>query len=354
MTATIPKILIHQGNEPAEGGISDNSLKGKNPVDVEPLGDHHECEWTLGAKTYIMNNFLSRMKRGLQREPRFGLALSGGGARGLAHIGVLKVLEEAGIQPDYLAGTSMGGVIAAAYAAGLKPDEIEQIATDTSRTRNLLRLADFSLPQQGIFRGERLLAFFSQHLNGCNFADLSVPLSLIAVDLNTGQEVRLQEGSVAQALRATVSIPGLLAPVVQDGMRLVDGGLLNNLPVDAVRQMGADVVLGVDVDWQNDSVWQTLAHLKPLSGTIGGLIATLGDSLDLLVRQQRANKLRSASPDFLVRPDIPAEVTILTGYNRVAELITQGEVATYPVLPVLDEVLQAHLDWFFKGSSRMI
>lgn len=292
------------------------------------------------------------MKLSLQRKPRLGLALSGGGARGLAHIGVLKALEEAGIQPDYLAGTSMGGVIAAAYAAGLKPGEIEQIAADTSRTRNLLRLADLSLPQQGIFRGERLLAFFEQHLQGRTFAELQIPLTLIAVDLNTGQEVHLREGSVTQALRATVSVPGLLAPVVQDGMRLVDGGLLNNLPIDVVRQMGADVVLGVDVDWQNDSIWQALARLKPLSGTIGGLISTLGDSLNVLILQQRAYKLRNAFPEFLVRPDIPAKVTILTGYNRVAELITQGEEATLPVLPALEEVLQSHWDWLFTGRSR--
>ena len=299
-----------------------------------------------------MNRFFAKMKLSLQRNPRLGLALSGGGARGLAHIGVLKVLEEAGIQLDYLAGTSMGGVIAAAYAAGLKPDEIEQIAADTSRTRNLLRLADLSLPQQGIFRGERLLTFFEQHLQGRTFAELQIPLTLVAVDLNTGQEVGLREGSVAQALRATVSVPGLLAPVEQDGMRLVDGGLLNNLPVDAARQMGADVILGVDVDWQDDSTWQAPDHLKPHSGTIGGLIATLGDSLDVLVRQQRVYKLRNASPEFLIQPDIPAEVTILTGYDRVAELIKQGEEVTRPVLPALEEMLQPHWDWLFTGRSR--
>jgi len=299
-----------------------------------------------------VNRFFTRMKLSLQRKPRLGLALSGGGARGLAHIGALRALEKAGIQPDYLAGTSMGGVIAAAYAAGLKPDEIEQIAADTSQTRNLLRLADLSLPQQGIFRGERLLAFFEEHLHGCTFDQLQLPLTLIAVDLNTGQEVRLREGSVAQALRATVSIPGLIAPVVQDGMRLVDGGLLNNLPVDTVREMGADVVLGVDVDWQNDSNWQTLAHLKPISSMMGGLIATLGDSLDLLIRQQRAYKLQNVALEFLVRPNIPEGVTILTGYHRVAELVVRGEESIKPILPALEEMLQSHWDWIFIGRSR--
>jgi len=289
----------------------------------------------------------------LLHKPRFGLALSGGGAQGLAHIGVLKVLEEEGIRPDYLAGTSMGGVIAAAYAAGLTPDEIEQIAADISKTRNLLRLADLSLPQQGIFRGERVLEFFEKHLRGCTFAELKIPLILIAVDLNTGQEIHLQEGSVAEALRATVSIAGLFAPVERDGMRLVDGGLLNNLPVDAVRQMGADIVMAVDVDWRKDSIWRAISRLWPLSGVIGGLIVNLGDSLDVTVRQQRAYKLQNAQPDFLVRPGIPDKVTVLTGFNRVAELVAGGEAATRPVLPALEEMLQSHWDWFFTGHSSL-
>ena len=298
-----------------------------------------------------MNKLLSTMKMSMLHKPRFGLVLSGGGAQGLAHIGTLKVLEEAGIRPDYLAGTSMGGVIAAAYAAGLALDEIEHIAADISKTRNLLRLADISLPQQGIFRGERVLNFFEKHLRGCTFAELGIPLTLIAVDLNTGQEIHLQEGSVAEALRATVSIPGLFAPVKRDGMRLVDGGLLNNLPVDAARQMGSDVVLAVDVDWRKDSPWRAISRLWPLSGTIGGLIMNLGDSLDVTVRQQRAYKLQNARPDFLIQPKIPEKVTVLTGFNRVAELAAGGETATRPVLPALEEMLRPRWRW---SSGRKI
>lgn len=289
-----------------------------------------------------MNKLLSTMIKSLFRKPRFGLALSGGGAQGLAHIGVLKVLEEAGIRPDYLAGTSMGGVIAAAYAAGLAPHEIERIAADVSETRNLLRLADLSLPQQGIVRGERILEFFDKHLQGSTFAELKIPLTLIAVDLNTGQEVRLKEGSVAEALRATISIPGLFVPVEHNGMRLVDGGLLNNLPVDAARQMGADVVLGVDVDWRDTSFWQTISRLRLLSGTVGGLIMNLGDSLDVVIQKQRMDKLKNNPPDFLVRPHIPNEVTILTGFNRVAELAHTGETAARPVLPALEKKLRLY------------
>lgn len=272
-------------------------------------------------------------------KPKFGLALSGGGAQGLAHIGVLRALEDAGIRPDYLAGTSMGGVIAAAYASGLTPDEIERIAADVSQTRNLLRLADLSIPQQGIVRGDRMLEFFDKHVRGSTFADLRIPLTLVAADLNTGQEVHIRDGSVAEALRATVSIPGIFTPVERDGMRLVDGGLLNNLPVDAVRQMGADIVLAVNVDAGTDSIWQAVSRLRPLSGTIGGLIVNLGDSLDVVIRQQRAHKLMEYPPDFLVQPTIPDKVTILTGFNRVKELAVSGEAATRSILPDLKKKL---------------
>jgi NTE family protein len=271
----------------------------------------------------------------------FGLTLSGGGARGLAHIGVLKALENANIRPDYLTGTSMGGVIAAAYASGLSPDEIEQIALEYGSIRKLWRLADPTLPRRGLFQGERLLAFFEDHMQGCTFADLRIPLTLIAVDLNSRQEVHMREGSVSEAVRATISIPGLLAPVEQNGQRLVDGGLLNNLPVDVVQSMGADVTLGVDVYSNNGgpSFWQELGQTRVLSHTIGDLIMVLGDSLDLLIQQQSLNKLQKKSPDFLIQPNIPLDVTVVTGYHRAADLVAIGEEATAAILPDLQAAL---------------
>jgi NTE family protein len=286
-------------------------------------------------------------------EPCLGLAFSGGGVRALAHIGVLKTLVKIGARPCYLAGTSMGGVIAAAYAAGLGPDEIERIAVEAFQARNLIRMADLSVPLQGVFRGERLLAFFERQFQGLSFAELEIPLTLISVDLNSGREIHLCEGSVAQALRATVSVPGLFAPFERDGMRLVDGGLLNNLPVDVVKQMGADVVLAVDVRMGNDFIWQSLSHLLPLSGAISGLNSTLGDSLDVLIQQQRGYKSLEAPPDFLIQPDMPAGVTTLTGFNRVAELVQRGEQATRPVLPALGETLYSlRRRRFSPGSSH--
>lgn len=267
-------------------------------------------------------------------EIKLGLALSGGGARGLAHIGVLRALENVNIRPDFLTGTSMGGVIAAGYAAGLSPDELEQIALKYASVRKLWGLADPTLPRRGLFHGERLLTFFDKQLQGHTFADLRVPLTLVAVDLNSGQEVHLREGSVAEAVRTTVSVPGLLAPVEKNGQRLVDGGLLNNVPVDVVREMGADVILAVDVytSKKGESFWQEVSHKRFLSGTVGELIAVLGDSLNLLIQQQNMNKLQNNPPDFLICPDIPVDVTIVTGYHRAADLISLGEEAASVIL----------------------
>ena len=302
-------------------------------------------------------NKLAEMKLNLTHKPKLGLALSGGGARGLAHIGVLKALDEAHISVDYLAGTSMGGVIAAGYAAGLNPAEMEQIAQDFASPRKLLHMADLTVPRKSLFRGERLLTFFDQHLHGCTFADLRIPLTLVAVDLNSGQEVHFREGSVAEAVRATVSIPGLLAPLERDGQRLVDGGLLNNLPVDVVRVMGADVTLAVDVYSSNGgaSSWQELGQRRFLSGTVGGLIAVLGDSLDLLIRQQSESRLRENPPYFLLQPPIPPDVTVVSGYDKVASLIASGQETTQTILDDLQMALSPRWIWsrrHVKKSSR--
>ena len=282
------------------------------------------------------------MKPNMYQKLELGLALSGGGARGLAHIGVLKTLDASGFRPDYLAGTSMGGVIAAGFAAGLSPAELEQIALEYVPTRNLLRLADPTLPRNGLFQGGRLLKFFEQYLNDSTFDDMRIPLTLVAVDLNSGQEVHLREGSVIEALRATVSVPGLLAPVERDGQRLVDGGLLNNLPVDVVREMGADVVLAVDVcpPTETFSFGQAFENKRFLSGSIGGLIAVLGDSINILIRQQRKTKLIQSTPDILLSPNISPDVNAITGYHKAGSLISLGEESTCSIIPDLREALQ--------------
>ncbi len=265
--------------------------------------------------------------------PRIGLALSGGGARGLAHIGVLRALENAGIQVDCLAGASMGGIIAAGYATGMSPAELEQEAKTATRLRRMLSLADPGAPHGGLLRGERLLSYFEHYLGKCTFADLRLPLALVAVDLNHHREVIFREGSVALALRATMAVPGLFAPIELDGQRLVDGGLLNNLPVDVTRQLGADVVIAVDVasapetgvnQWVEDHRW--------VPGNLVQTLGVLNDAIDTLSMATMEHKLREFPPDVLIRPAVPPGVNMFAGYQRVEELVACGALAVEEAL----------------------
>lgn len=276
------------------------------------------------------------------RRSSLGLALSGGGARGLAHIGVLKVLDREGIPVDCLAGTSMGGVIAAGYAAGMSPAELEAEAMTTTRLRRMLSLADPGLNDAGLMHGQRLQAYFEDHLDRRTFADLDLPLALVAVDLNARREFVLREGSVALALRATTSLPGLFAPVELDGQRLVDGGLLNNLPVNAARSLGAEVVVAVDVgtDPDGDSGgW--VGEYRGLPAGVSQTLNILDETARLMVGVARESRLQQYPPDVLVRPHIPAGVNVLFGYSKVIELITTGERAAEMALPEIRKILRS-------------
>ena len=284
-----------------------------------------------------------------KQRKRVGLALSGGGARGLAHIGVLQVLAEAGIAVDCITGTSMGGVIATGYAAGVSPDEMAEIArTKAVGLRSLVRMIDIGMPRRGssprkgLLQGKQVEQWVKDFLGVRRFEDLHMPLTLVAVDLNSGREIHLNEGCLAPAVRATLSIPGLLAPVEQNGMRLVDGGLLNNLPVNVARQMGADIVIGVDVYSDNTaSFWQYLAHKRLIAQTIGGVIETLGDALNLVIRVHSLERLRRYPPDFLLHPQIPPHITVISGYDYVDDIIAWGREAAAEILPDLQAALEA-------------
>jgi len=277
-----------------------------------------------------------------QMTSKIGLALSGGGARGLAHIGVLKVLEQEDIAIDCLAGTSMGGLIAAAYAAGLTPGFLEQEACRIGRLHNLLSLADPSPLRRGFFQGRKVYRYLTGHLGDRTFDDLQLPLVLVAVDLNAGQEVHLGLGRVADAVRATIAIPGVFTPVERDGQLLVDGGLLNNLPADVVRGMGADVVIAVDALSDGRAELYLIQALRRRRYVPNGLADTadvLWRSLEIMRREINRRRLAEAHPEAILRPGIPPDVSILTGFSHAAEIIAAGEQAALEALPRIRSLL---------------
>ncbi len=173
--------------------------------------------------------------------------MGGGAARGMFHIGVLSVLEEYGITPDIIAGTSMGAIIGAMYASGLKTSDLKQIARSID-WKQIMRLTDIvALPKSGLIQGKRIAALLKSILGDTDFSRLKCKYAAVAADLYTGQQVVFTEGSLIEAIRASISIPGIFTPVHYEGHYLVDGGLVNVVPVSVCRDLGADFVIGVNV-----------------------------------------------------------------------------------------------------------
>jgi NTE family protein len=172
---------------------------------------------------------------------KLGLALGGGGARGNAHVGVIRVLEREGIPIDCIAGTSVGSLVGAAYAAGIRGQALLDMALNF-RWRNVARLV---WPGQGFVSFDKLASMLVRTIGDLTFSDLGMPYAAVTADLATGEQVVLQEGRVAPAVHASCAVPGIVVPVEFGGRLLIDGGVVNNLPISVVRSLGADVVIAV-------------------------------------------------------------------------------------------------------------
>lgn len=275
-------------------------------------------------------------------QPQISLVLSGGAGRGNAHIGILKVLEREQIPIDSLVGVSMGGIIGAGYAAGMSPQEMEAEAIRMSHWPRLLELVDRKLPQKGLVTGKRIHDYMVKQVGATTtFDDLRVPLSLVAVDLNSGREVVLRQGRVVDAVRATVAIPGLIAPMEMNGCRLVDGGLLNNVPVDVARQMGSDIVIAVDVMGGFNTA---------LPSWLGQITNDACRALSIVFKQLYDSKMEQAPPDVLINLNGRLSVSALTGYTRAAETIAAGEAAAEATLPQIQQVIANNAQELQRGA----
>ncbi|NTW28139.1 MAG: patatin [Coriobacteriia bacterium] len=186
----------------------------------------------------------ARMRAKTRVPERIGLALGGGAVRGAAHVGVLAVLDAVGIKPDVIAGTSAGSVAGAAYAAGATPAEMLAILEKTSWPKLVVPAWHSKL---SAFETGRLGLLIESLTHCATFAELEIPFAAVACDLLTGKRVDLVEGQLREAVIASTCIPGVFEPVRRDGMLLVDGGLVDNVPVDTARMLGADYVIAVDV-----------------------------------------------------------------------------------------------------------
>ncbi len=296
-------------------------------------------------------------------EERLGISLGSGAARGLAHIGVLKVLEEAAIPVKIVTGTSMGAFIGALFAAGVPVSQMEKAALEVD-WRSLTRLLDPILPTSGLTDGRKLMAFMADLLPARDFKDLNIPLGVTATDIHTGEAVIIRQGDLLEALRASLAFPGIFAPVRFGKRFLVDGGLCNPIPTDVARLMGASKVIGVCTiptvvkrtpetflptrvngrrplsswrDFTNPrrleqafraALGQDSAEIEQVDAAdtrAPNIFKVCAQSVAIMENVINELRLKQTPEDLIIRPDL-ADVTLLE-FHRAAEIIAAGETA---------------------------
>jgi len=211
--------------------------------------------------------FFKKKKEGaiVKKKNKIGLALGGGSARGIGHIGVIKALNELGIEPDFVCGTSVGSIIGSLVALGFSGEKLEEVAIGLKQS-DIIKKNVFFTPSSTDTLEATLLKIYGKDIV---FSELNKPFAAVAVNLKNGEEVRIESGSVARACCASSAIPGIFKPVVYRGMHLVDGGLANNVPADVVREMGANIVIAVDVNPLRGKGTESLKLTKVLSQMVG-------------------------------------------------------------------------------------
>lgn len=250
---------------------------------------------------------------------KLGLALSGGGTRGFAHIGVLKAFEEERIKFDCVAGTSIGSMMGAMYCAGISIESMIELSKSVKRQEILNKPWAIGSDSANIAR------VANQLLNDKTFEELSTPFTAVAVDITDGQEVLLTSGNVARAVSASCAVPALFTPVVIDDMVLVDGGLLNNMPADICRLMGAEIVIGVDLN-HNRGKGTTSRKLKDT------LIATWNITTKSTMYKGHHNS------DIVIEPELGQYKN--TSLDHVDEMIAEGYRVAMEAMPEIKELLQ--------------
>lgn len=254
--------------------------------------------------------------------PRIGLALGSGGMRGLAHLGVLRVLEAEGIALHCVAGCSIGSLIGALYCAGHAPDTILKLAKHLKRRHWF----DLVLPKMGLISGERTLETMRLLTKRLSFEALELPLAVVATDLDAGECVTLTSGSVCEAVRASISVPGIFVPYEKDGHSLVDGAVLNPVPVAAARQLGADIVLAVDLSYARTEF------------RMHTMFDVIFKSIDIM-QQTLMRDWRERQDVLLLHPEV-AHVAP-SSFEHIDECVALGEASAREMLPQLRRLLDA-------------
>ena len=262
------------------------------------------------------------------RAPRLGLALGGGAARGFAHIGVIQVLEENGIKADLVVGTSAGSLVAALYASGRTGLDMGTLA----QTMDEGAITDWAFPTRGLIRGEALARYVTEQTRGLSIEQMKIPLGIVATDLDSGAGVLFRRGDTGVAVRASSAVPAVFQPVMIGTREYVDGGLVSPVPVRYARQMGADLVLAVDIS-------------NPPEGAVtSDLMKMLLQTFAIMSRSINQFELREA--DFVLRPALAGVSS--ADFTARRRAIIAGREAALKVLPELRARIAA---WTARGAA---
>lgn len=242
---------------------------------------------------------------------KVALVLSGGSSLGFAHIGVISVLEKYNIPIDIIVGTSMGGLVGASYACGLTVDKMTNFACKFKK----INFVDFNFNASGIFSGKGVMNNINKFLPEKNIEDLNIKFACVACDLLSEKEIIFTTGSVRDAVRSTLSIPGFFVPFEMDDMVLVDGGIVNNLPDDVARKLGADIVISVDV------LKKCKLKKKPTNA-----ISSLLTSINILTKVARSHQKNYS--DIIIEPDISSLTQLSFGKSSALKAIEKGKEET--------------------------
>jgi NTE family protein len=298
----------------------------------------------------------------LTRKPRIGLALGSGAARGWAHIGAIRALEDRGVKPDLVCGTSIGALVGAFYAAG-ELDKLEKWVTSLAWT-TVVRLMDLTW-RGGLIRGQRLFTLFKATFEDREISGLPILYGAVATELASGREVWLREGKVLDAARASCAMPGLFTPVIRDETILVDGGLVNPVPVSMCRALGADIVIAVDLSWGKLGPYRDrvrnrgrnvmvaprevpgwLSSLKPgwlqrkakpAELALPSIFEVFTTALDIVEMKVARSRLAGDPADVMITPLLPDYATM--DFHRAKEAIAEGRAAVERMGPLIDQVM---------------
>ncbi len=270
--------------------------------------------------------------------PRLGLALGGGSARGFAHIGVVQVLVEERIPIDFIAGTSIGAIVGGLHAAGTLADHTDRLLG--YKMAQIFALFSPTISRTGLFHGKKIVATLREMTGRANIDDLDIGFTAVATDADSGEEVRISDGDLVDAMRASFAIPGVFSPQLRNGRWLVDGGVVSPVPVGAARDLGADCVVAVSlINRADEHVVDTATDPEHVAGPAPKMVPAVVRSFNWMQAKLAELQMTAQPPDVIIEPQLGKFG--LFDYMRGQELIEIGRQATTAALPQIRAALSA-------------